>query len=104
MNFLDKFQQDQEAAKSDLTSILNQKAFDLLDSFANEAEIEVVTFSDEDENTNEAVVAGSVKKDKHGNVLSFKSIGDKNPEKQYDDSVKKDLEARKKYNSDFGKK
>jgi len=55
MNFLDKFQQDQEAAKSDLTSILNQKAFDLLDSFANEAEIEVVTFSDEDENTNEAV-------------------------------------------------
>jgi len=87
MNFLDKFQQDQEAAKSDLTSILNQKAFDLLDSFANEA-----------------VVTGSVKKDKHGNVLSFKSIGDKNPEKQYDDSVKKDLEARKKYNSDFGKK
>ena len=55
-------------------------------------------------NINEAVVAGSVKKDKHGNVLSFKSIGDKNPEKQYDDSVKKDLEARKKYNSDFGKK
>jgi len=31
-------------------------------------------------NINEAVVAGSVKKDKHGNILSFKSIGDKNPE------------------------
>ncbi len=51
---------------------------------------------------NEAVVKDSVKKDKDGNVLSFKTVGDKNAEKEYDDSVKKDLDSRKKWNSDFG--
>ena len=50
MNFLDQIQQDQEAAKSDLNSMLNQKAFDLLDTYAAGPEIEVVTFS-EDENS-----------------------------------------------------
>jgi hypothetical protein len=54
MNFLDQFQQDQEAAKSDLNSMLNQKAFDLLDTYADNSEVEVVTFDDEDE-TNESV-------------------------------------------------
>lgn len=52
----------------------------------------------------EAVVPGSVKKDKDGNVLTFKTVGDKNQEKEYDDSVKKNLEARKKHNFDFEKK
>jgi hypothetical protein len=54
MNFLDKFQQDQEEAKSALTVALNQKAFNLLDSYADNSEVEVLTFEDE-EVANESV-------------------------------------------------
>jgi hypothetical protein len=48
MNFLDKFQTEQESAKIDLTEMLNQKAFDLLDSYVAGPMVEIVTF-DEDE-------------------------------------------------------
>lgn len=53
MNFLNKLQQDQEVAKSDLNSMLNQKAFDLLDSYAAGPDIEVVTFSEDESSLTE---------------------------------------------------
>lgn len=54
MNFIDQIRQDQEEAKSALTAALNQKAFDLLDTYADNSEVEVVTFEDE-EVANESV-------------------------------------------------
>lgn len=59
MNFIDHFNQDQEEAKSALTAALNQKAFDLLDTYADNSEVEVVTFEDEEanESVDEAAVA-----------------------------------------------
>lgn len=48
MNFIDQIQQDQEEAKASLAATLNQKAFDLLDTYADNSEVEVVTFEDEE--------------------------------------------------------
>ena len=53
MSILDQILQDQEAAKAALAAALNQKAFDVLDSFSSNEEYEVVTFEDED--TNESI-------------------------------------------------
>jgi hypothetical protein len=48
MNFLDQIYQDKEEAKATLTNVLNQKAFSLLDTYADNSEVEVVTFEDEE--------------------------------------------------------
>ena len=68
MNFIDHFNQDQEEAKSALTAALNQKAFDLLDTYADNSEVEVVTFEDEEANESVEELDESGDYDSHYNA------------------------------------
>jgi len=63
MYFNELIQTEPKAAQAALMDMLQQKAFDYLDNYELELD--------------EAVVPGSVKKDKAGHVLSFKTVPDK---------------------------
>jgi hypothetical protein len=79
MNFIDHFNQDQEEAKSALTTALNKKAFDLLDTYADNSEVEVVTFEDE-EVANESVESDNASR-RQRNQRYAEFLSHKTPEK-----------------------
>lgn len=69
MNLIDLIQSDKEQAQTAVADLLQTKVFNYLDNYV----LETGTVEEVDE----AVVPGSVKKDKDGNVTTFKSVPDK---------------------------
>lgn len=87
MSLIDQIQTDKEAAQSVIADMLQSKVFDFLDNYELDEEVvkgsvkkdkhghilTVKTIPDKDKTSTHGVVQGSVKKDDKGNVLSFKT-------------------------------
>lgn len=85
MNFYELIKTDPESAKAAVFARLQAAAFDYLDNYELEEPVS-------EESIDEAVVKGTVKKDKVGNVLSFKTVPDKKSN-VVPGSVKKDKDG-----------